>query len=109
MYFLFLFGSGIIIGLIVAAPIGPVNLICIRRTLAYGTVNGFVSRLGAALGDGVFAVVTGFGLTARSQGNEGDSTVLKAAGGAVLPSSGFHIFNADVSVLLAAERGQRRD
>src|SRR4051812_39752681 len=49
MYFLFLFGSGIIIGLIVAAPIGPVNLICIRRTLAYGALNGFVSGLGAAL------------------------------------------------------------
>jgi len=43
MYDLVLISSGIIIGLVVAAPIGPVNLICIRRTLVYGTVNGFFS------------------------------------------------------------------
>ena len=109
MYFLFLFGSGIIIGLIVAAPIGPVNLICIRRTLAYGPLNGFVSGLGAALGDGVFAVVTAFGLTAISQGIEGYSTALKLAGGLMLLGFGLHIFNADVSVLRDAETGQPRD
>jgi hypothetical protein len=52
----FLISTGIVIGLIVAAPIGPVNLICIRRTLAYGPINGFFSGLGAALGDGIFAM-----------------------------------------------------
>jgi len=36
-------------GLIAAVPIGPVNLICIRRSFAFGPVNGFVSGLGAAL------------------------------------------------------------
>ena len=109
MYFLFLLGSGIIIGLIVAAPIGPVNLICIRRTLAYGPLNGFFAGLGAALGDGVFAVVTGFGLTAISQGIEGYSTVLRLAGGLMLLGFGFHIFRTDVSVLGEAEAGQARD
>ena len=109
MYFLVLFGSGIIIGLIVAAPIGPVNLICIRRTLAYGPLNGFVSGLGAALGDGVFAVVTAFGLTAISQGIAGYSTLLKLAGGLMLLGFGLHIFNADVSVLRDAEGGQGSD
>ncbi len=67
MYYLLLVSGGIIIGLIGAVPIGPVNLICIRRSFAYGPVNGFFSGLGAALGDGVFAVVTGFGLTAIAQ------------------------------------------
>ena len=109
MYFLFLFGSGVIIGLIVAAPIGPVNLICIRRTLAYGALTGFVAGLGAALGDGIFAVVTGFGLTAISQGIEGYSTVLKLVGGLMLLGFGFHIFRTDVSVLRYAEGGQMRD
>ena len=73
-YFILIF-SGIIIGLIVAAPIGPVNLICIRRTFAYGPVNGFLSGLGAALGDGVFAVITGFGFTA-SIGSHWDARFL---------------------------------
>ena len=48
--FLVLIISGVIMGLIAAVPIGPVNLICIRRSFAFGPVNGFVSGLGAASG-----------------------------------------------------------
>ncbi len=59
---LLLIGGGIVIGIIAAAPIGPANIICIRRTLSYGQVNGFLAGLGAAMGDGVFAVVAGFGV-----------------------------------------------
>jgi threonine/homoserine/homoserine lactone efflux protein len=109
MHVLVLVSSGIIIGLVVAAPIGPVNLICIRRTLAYGPVNGFFSGLGAALGDGVFAVVTAFGLTAISQLIEGYSTPLRLLGGLMLLGFGLHIFNSDVSVLGAAESAHNRD
>jgi len=95
MDYLFLIVSGIVIGIVVAAPIGPVNLICIRRTLAYGPVNGFLSGLGAALGDGVFAIVTAFGLTAFSQLIEGFATILELVGGAMLIGFGVHIFRAD--------------
>lgn len=56
--------SGAAIGIAVAAPIGPVNLIVIRRTLRFGTLTGFISGLGAAMGDGVFATIAAFGLTA---------------------------------------------
>src|SRR5947207_13082839 len=76
--------SGVVIGLIVAAPIGPMNLICIRRTLAFGPVNGFVSGLGAALGDGAFAIVTAFRLTAVAQFFEGFALILQILGGALL-------------------------
>ncbi len=97
MDFLFLVSSGILIGLVVAAPIGPVNLICIRRTFAYGPLNGFFSGLGAALGDGVFAAVTAFGLTAIAQVIMGYSIPLKLTGGLMLLGFGLHIFNTDVS------------
>jgi threonine/homoserine/homoserine lactone efflux protein len=109
MYDLVLVSSGIIIGLVVAAPIGPVNLICIRRTLAYGPLNGFFSGLGAALGDGVFAVVTAFGLTAISQLIEGYSTPLRLIGGLMLLGFGIHIFNSDVSLLGDSDGAQARD
>src|ERR1700681_3409369 len=105
MNFLFLILAGIVIGLIVAAPIGPVNLICIRRTFFCGPLNGFFSGLRAALGDGMFAIVTAFGITAISQWIEGYSTILKLAGGLMLIGFGLHIFNADVSVLGDAEGG----
>src|SRR5882672_1450962 len=109
MDYFFLISSGVVIGLVVAVPIGPVNLICIRRTLAYGPVNGFFSGLGAALGDGVFAVVTAFGLTAISQWIEGYSTILRLVGGLMLLGFGLHIFHADVSVLRDAEGAPSRE
>ena len=109
MYILLLISTGIVIGLIVAAPIGPVNLICIRRTLAYGPPNGFFSGLGAALGDGVFAIVTAFGLTAISQWIVGFSTPLRLVGGIMLLGFGIHIFRSDVSLLRDAEGVPLRD
>jgi threonine/homoserine/homoserine lactone efflux protein len=92
MVYLYLAVSGIVIGILVAFPIGPVNIICIRRTLSFGTLNGFVSGLGAAAGDGVFAIVTGFGLTAVSQLIEGLSIPLQLIGGALLLYFGWHTF-----------------
>jgi len=59
MHYLLLIFSGFLMGLIAAVPIGPVNLICVRRTFAFGPLNGFVSGLGAALGDGIFAAING--------------------------------------------------
>jgi len=92
MDYVILIISGLVIGLIVAVPIGPVNLICIRRTLAFGPSNGFMAGLGAAAGDGVFAIVTGFGLTAVSQLIEGFSVPLEMAGVALLLFFGWHTF-----------------
>src|ERR1700757_4123904 len=109
MNVLLLIAGGIVIGLVVAAPIGPVNLICIRRTFFYGPLNGFFAGLGAALGDGVFAIVTAFGITGISQWIEGYSTALKVVGGLMLIGFGLHIFRADVALLRDAEGAQSRD
>jgi threonine/homoserine/homoserine lactone efflux protein len=94
--YIYLALSGVVIGLIVAVPIGPVNLICIRRTLAFGPLNGFVSGLGAALGDTVFAIVTGFSLTYIAQLIQGYSRILELAGGAMLIYFGLHTYLAKV-------------
>ncbi|MEQ8747142.1 LysE family transporter [Pyruvatibacter sp.] len=84
--------NGVLIGIVVAAPIGPVNLICIRRTLAYGRTNGFVSGLGAAVGDALFAAVAAFGLTAASSLVVTFDDVLQAVGGVFLVGLGIHTF-----------------
>jgi len=94
MDFLVPFFSGVAMGLIAAVPIGPVNLICIRRTFAFGPLNGFVSGLGAALGDGVFAAVTGLGLTWVAQLIEGYATIIELIGGAMLVMFGWRAFMA---------------
>ena len=96
MDILYLIGSGVIIGLIVAVPIGPVNLICIRRTLAFGPLNGFMSGLGASVGDTIFAIVTGFSLTVVAQLIRGFSSWIELLGGAMLVYFGIHTFFAKV-------------
>lgn len=96
MNYLLLIFSGIVMGLIAAVPVGPVNLLCIRRTFAYGPVNGFVSGLGAALGDGVFAAVMGLGLTWVAQLIEGYTVIIELIGGALMVFFGFRTFVAPV-------------
>ena len=95
MDWLVLIASGLFIGVVVAAPVGPVNLICIRRTLAFGRLNGFLSGTGAALGDGVFAIIVAFGLTAVSQFIQGHSLMFQGVGGAVLLGIGAQTFFAN--------------
>ncbi len=58
-----LFIRGLIVGLAIAAPVGPIGVLCVRRTLAEGRTVGFVSGLGAASADAVYGGIAGFGLT----------------------------------------------
>ncbi len=99
MDMLFLIASGIFIGVVVAAPVGPVNLICIRRTLAFGRLDGFLSGTGAAIGDGVFAIVVAFGLTAVSTFIQGYAGVLQTFGGILLVGMGIHTYFDDPRAL----------
>ena len=57
------FLKGLIIGFSIAAPVGPIGIFCIRRTLAEGRVPGFISGLGAATADALYGCIAGFGLT----------------------------------------------
>lgn len=62
MYIGFLL-KGLIIGFSIAAPVGPIGLLCIRRTMAEGRTAGLVSGLGAATADAIYGCIAGFGLT----------------------------------------------
>jgi len=58
--------KGLIVGLSIAAPVGPIGLLCIRRSLAEARASGLLSGLGAATADAVYGSMAGFGLTAVS-------------------------------------------
>jgi threonine/homoserine/homoserine lactone efflux protein len=55
--------KGIAVGIVIALPVGPVGVLCVRRTLFEGPAFGLVSGLGAATADTLFGVIAGFGLT----------------------------------------------
>ena len=56
------FITGILIGLAVAAPVGPIGILCIRRTLTKGTLSGLATGLGAAFADATFGLIAAAGL-----------------------------------------------
>lgn len=58
--------KGLIIGFSVAAPVGPIGVLTIKRTLTEGRISGFVTGMGAAMADTVYGIIAGFGLTAIS-------------------------------------------
>jgi threonine/homoserine/homoserine lactone efflux protein len=57
------FLKGVAVGLVIAVPVGPVGVLCVRRTIFGGRTFGLVSGLGSAAGDALFGIIAGFGLT----------------------------------------------
>ena len=55
--------KGLIIGFSIAAPVGPIGILCIQLTLARGRLSGFIAGIGAATADAVYGSIAGFGLT----------------------------------------------
>jgi threonine/homoserine/homoserine lactone efflux protein len=76
--------KGALIGLSIAAPVGPIGLLCIRRSLTEGSKSGFVTGLGAATADAVYGMIAGFGLTAVSNFLVGQRLWLGLLGGIFL-------------------------
>jgi threonine/homoserine/homoserine lactone efflux protein len=60
------FAKGIVLGFSIAAPVGPIGILCIRRALSGGLIIGFVSGLGAATADAIYGSIAAFGLTVIS-------------------------------------------
>jgi threonine/homoserine/homoserine lactone efflux protein len=79
-----LYVRGLALGFAVAFALGPVGLLVIRRTINHGWATGFVSGLGVATADGIYASVAAFGLTALTGVLVGLDRVLGLVGGAVL-------------------------
>jgi len=79
-----LFIRGFLIGLSVAATVGPIAVLCIRRTLADGRLAGLVTGLGVATADGCYGAVAGFGLTVVSGALLGAQVWLRLIGGGFL-------------------------
>jgi threonine/homoserine/homoserine lactone efflux protein len=75
---------GLAVGFSIAAPVGPIGVLCIRRTLAEGWVSGLVSGLGAASADAIYGCIAGFGLAFISNFLVSQQVWLRLIGGAFL-------------------------
>jgi len=88
------FLKGLAIGFSIAAPVGPIGILCIRRTLARGRVAGLVSGLGAATADATYGIIGGFGLTLISNFLIDRQIWLRLIGGVFLLYLGIRTFMA---------------
>jgi threonine/homoserine/homoserine lactone efflux protein len=96
--------KGVLVGVVIATPVGPVGVLCIRRTIFHGRLAGFVSGLGAASADAVFGIIAGFGLTFVSDLLLDYQEWLRLGGAGFLLYIGISAFLADP---LAAAQSQR--
>lgn len=76
--------KGFILGLLIAVPVGPIGVLCIRRTLEKGRLAGFISGLGAATADALYGAIAAFGLVAISNFLINQKHILGLVGGLTL-------------------------
>lgn len=96
--------KGIIIGFSIAAPVGPIGLLCLRRALHDGRAVGLISGLGAASADAIFGVVAALGWTAVTTTLLEYRFWLQGAGGLFLCYLGVTTFRAPAPTAAASDR-----
>ncbi len=86
--------KGLIVGFAMAVPIGPIGILCIRKTLAEGHARGLVVGLGAATADALFSALAAFGLTFVSDAIASQQFWLRLVGGGALLVLGVQTYRA---------------
>jgi len=99
--------DGMKIGFLASIPLGPIGVLCIRRTLQKGRLSGFVSGIGAATSDTVYATIACFSLSYIVTFIEEQSFWLRLAGAFVLIILGLYIFRSNPAVQLRKQRQKK--
>jgi threonine/homoserine/homoserine lactone efflux protein len=89
-----LFGQGLVLGFTIAAAVGPISLLVMRRTLAHGQVYGLASGMGVATADAAYGAIAAFGLTAITSVLVGARVALALIGGAFMLYLGWKTFTS---------------
>jgi len=97
--------KGLAIGFSIAAPVGPIGVLCIRRSLSEGRQVGLATGLGAATADAIYGCVAAFGLTAVSSALVGHRSWLGFSGGLFLCYLGVRTFMSGPAARVAEIRG----
>ncbi|MFD0694516.1 LysE family translocator [Paenibacillus sp. GCM10027628] len=98
--------KGILLGFSIAAPVGPIGVLCIRRTIAHGRLHGFLSGLGAASADAFYGFIAGFGLTLITNFLLGQKALLQTVGGLFLLYLGIQTYRSNPATGPAKAQGE---
>lgn len=110
---LYMLWRGLAIGVIISAPMGPVGILCVQRTLEKGRTTGFFTGVGAALSDLFYCLVTGFGLSFIEDFLKANQNAIQIIGSIVLVVFGVYLFRSNPARTLrkpeASRYSRRRD
>ncbi len=98
---------GIAIGIIISAPMGPVGILCVQRTLDKGRRTGLYTGIGAAISDLIYCLLTGFGLSFIEEFLDRNSNIIQLIGSIVLIGFGIYLFKSNPSRKLKKPAEQR--
>lgn len=102
----YLIWRGIAIGILISAPMGPVGILCIQRTLLKGRKTGLYTGIGAALSDLIYCILTGFGLSFIEEFLERNQNIIQLAGSAVLIAFAIYLFKKNPASSLKTPPGE---
>ena len=94
---IYMLWRGLAIGVIISAPMGPVGILCVQRTLEKGRRTGFYTGVGAALSDLIYCLITGFGLSFVEEFLKSNQNVIQLIGSVVLAVFGVYLFRSNPS------------
>lgn len=104
---LYLLFRGLIIGILVSAPMGPVGVLCIQRTLNKGRWAGFYTGIGAAFSDVFYCLLTGLGLSFIIDFIETNQSLLQMLGSIVLVFFGFYLIKKNPAGTLKTPKDRK--
>lgn len=91
-YLLQIIPRGIVIGVLISAPMGPIGMLCIQRTLNKGRWPAFYTGIGAAISDIIYCLLVGLGISFITDFIEQNQFALQILGGIVLIAFGIYLF-----------------
>lgn len=103
-----LFGKGLVLGFSVAAPVGPIGILCMDRSLRHGKLSGFSTGMGAAAADTVYGAIAAIGIASVMGFLAGYERELRFVGGLLLLIVAWRMYITPPPVFQQRAPGQKR-
>ena len=100
--------KGIIVGVAVTAPVGPLGILCIQRTINRGLLSGLVTGIAAAFADIMYAIIAGFGVSVIADFLEANQLVIRIIGGIIVIFLGVRIYMSNPAKQYRRQKTQKR-
>jgi len=100
--------KGIIVGIAVTAPVGPLGVLCIQRTINRGVFSGLVTGFASALADIMYAIIAGFGVSVIADFLDANQVMIRIIGGIIVVVLGIRIYLSNPAKQYRRQKTQKR-